>query len=103
MHAQRRGGVNEGDDRKNYYIHESVGIATGLLIAACHQAGLATLVHTPNPMKFLNGLCARPDAEKPVMILAVGHPAETATVPAVAKIKKPPEQILTVYRPDEAP
>ena len=51
--AQRRGGVREGEDRKNYYIHESVGIATGLLIAACHEAGLATLVHTPNP----TGVC----------------------------------------------
>ena len=58
--AQRRGGIREGEDKKNYYIHESVGIATGMLISACHNAGLATLVHTPNPMKFLNGICGRP-------------------------------------------
>ncbi|MBA84375.1 nitroreductase family protein [Thalassobius sp. S69A] len=101
--AQRYGVTDAGDRYKHYYVPESVGIATGMLITALHQAGLCCLTHTPNPMKFLNGLCARPDAEKPVMILAVGHPAETATVPAVAKIKKPPEQILTVYRPDEAP
>ncbi|MEZ5947320.1 MAG: nitroreductase family protein [Hyphomonas sp.] len=87
--AQRRGGVREGEDRKNYYIHESVGIATGLLIAACHEAGLATLVHTPNPMKFLNAVCGRPDTEKPFLILVAGHPAENTTVPKHALIKKP--------------
>jgi hypothetical protein len=52
--AQRRGGARAGDDLKNYYINESVGIATGFLIAALHAAGLATLTHTPNPMNFLN-------------------------------------------------
>jgi len=87
--AQRRGGVHSTDDKKNYYIHESVGIATGLLIAACHQAGLATLVHTPNPMGFLNEICGRPDTEKPFLILVAGYPAETAMVPKHALIKKP--------------
>lgn len=87
--AQRRGGVNTGDDRKNYYIHESVGIATGLLIAACQQAGLATLVHTPNPMSFLNQLCDRPKTEKPFLILVAGYPDERAMVPKHALKKKP--------------
>ena len=91
--AQRRGGVREGEDRKNYYIHESVGIATGLLIAACHEAGLATLVHTPNPMKFLNPICNRPETEKPFLILVAGHPADDAMVPKHALIKKPLEEI----------
>jgi iodotyrosine deiodinase len=91
--AQRRGGVNAGDDKQNYYIHESVGIATGFLIAALHDAGLATLTHTPNPMKFLNQLCDRPDSEKPLMLLVVGHPAPGATVPVHATIKKPLEEI----------
>ena len=91
--AQRRGGVHEGDDKKNYYIHESVGIATGILIAACHQAGLATLVHTPNPMRFLNEICGRPDTEKPFLILVAGHPAVDAKVPKHALIKKPLHQI----------
>ena len=91
--AQRRGGVREGEDRKNYYIHESVGIATGLLIAACHEAGLATLVHTPNPMKFLNRICNRPETEKPFLILVAGHPADDAMVPKHALIKKPLEEI----------
>ena len=87
--AQRRGGANAGDDKKNYYIHESVGIATGMLIAACHNAGLATLVHTPNPMKFLNEVCGRPESEKPFLILVAGYPAEDAMVPKHALIKKP--------------
>lgn len=93
--AQRRGGVREGDDRKNYYIHESVGIATGLLIAASHMAGLATLVHTPNPMAFLNTICGRPETEKPFLILVAGHPAEGAMVPKHALIKKPLEAVAS--------
>jgi nitroreductase len=87
--AQRRGGVHEGDARKNYYIHESVGIATGLLIAALHQGGLATLVHTPNPMSFLNTICGRPETEKPYLLLVTGYPAKDASVPRHALIKKP--------------
>lgn len=91
--AQRRGGVRAGTEKKNYYIHESVGIATGLMIAACQQAGLATLVHTPNPMGFLNAICGRPDTEKPFLILVVGHPAEGASVPKHALVKKPLAEI----------
>ena len=93
--AQRRGGIREGEDRKNYYIHESVGIATGMLIAACHNAGLATLVHTPNPMKFLNGICGRPETEKPFLILVAGYPAEHAMVPNHALVKKPIGEIAS--------
>ena len=93
--AQRRGGVKEGDEKKNYYIHESVGIATGMLIAACHNAGLATLVHTPNPMKFLNEICGRPASEKPFLILVAGYPEERAEVPKHALIKKPLEAIAS--------
>lgn len=96
--AQRYGVTNDGERYKNYYVPESVGIATGFLIAALHQAGLCCLTHTPNPMKFLNALCNRPDSEKPVMILTVGHPAAEAVVPAVAKLKKPLEEILSLHR-----
>lgn len=96
MFAQRWGSFDDGARFKNYYVPESVGIATGFLLVALHQAGLATLTHTPNPMKFLNALLGRPSSEKPLMILAVGHPNEHATVPAAAKIKKPPGEILTV-------
>lgn len=95
--AQRWGAFDDGTRFKNYYVPESVGIATGFLIAALHQAGLACLTHTPNPMRFLNGVLGRPASEKPVMILAVGHPADHATVPAVAKLKKPLDEILAVH------
>lgn len=91
--AQRRGGARAGENKKNYYIHESVGIATGLLIAACHTAGLATLVHTPNPMGFLSDVCDRPSTEKPFLILVTGHPAEGAMVPRHALEKKPLDDI----------
>lgn len=93
--GQRRGGLNPGDDFQNYYVTESVGIATGLLLTTLHAAGLATLTHTPNPMKFLNTVCARPDSEKPVMIVAVGHPAPDATIPVHALSKKPLEEIAS--------
>lgn len=93
--AQRKGGIHAGDEKKNYYIHESVGIATGMLISACHNAGLATLVHTPNPMKFLNGICGRPEAEKPFLILVAGYPAEDAMVPNHALVKKPLKDVAS--------
>jgi iodotyrosine deiodinase len=96
--AQRYGRTDDGTRYKNYYVPESVGIATGMLVTAIHHAGLVCLEHTPNPMKFLGPLCGRPEHEKPVMILPVGYPAETATVPAVAKRKKPLDQILTTFR-----
>ena len=96
--AQRYGLTKDGARYKNYYVPESVGIATGFLIAAIHHAGLVCLTHTPNPMKFLGPLCGRPDHEKPVMILPVGYPAEGATVPAAAKMKKPLDEIMTVFR-----
>lgn len=95
--AQRYGVTNEGVRDKNYYVPESVDIVTGFLIAALHHAGLVCLEHTPNPMKFLPEICGRPAQEKAVMILPVGWPADGATVPAVAKRKKPLDQILTVF------
>lgn len=96
--AQRYGLTDDGARYKNYYVPESVGIATGMLITALHKAGLVCLTHTPNPMKFLPELCGRPSHEKAIMIIPVGYPAEDATVPAVAKRKKPLDQILTVFR-----
>ncbi len=95
--AQRWGQFDDGTRFKNYYVPESVGIATGFLLTALHHAGLVSLTHTPNPMKFLNELLGRPASEKPVMIIAVGHPAADATVPAVSRIKKPLGEILTVF------
>ncbi len=74
-----------GNKHKNYYVPESVGIATGMLIAALHNAGLATLTHTPSPMKFLNRILDRPKTEKPAMILVVGYPTENAEVPDITR------------------
>lgn len=96
--AQRFGLTEDGTRYKNYYVPESVGIATGMLITALHHAGLCCLEHTPNPMKFLAQMCGRPEQEKPVMILPVGWPSDDATVPEVAKRKKPRDQVLTVLR-----
>ncbi len=95
--AQRYGEFADGTRYKNYYVPESVGIATGVLITALHHAGLVALTHTPNPMRFLNHMLDRPSSEKPVMIIAVGHPAVGATVPAVAKLKKPIGEILSEF------
>ena len=83
--AQRHGTGADGRRIKHYYVPESVGIASGLLIAALHNAGLATLTHTPAPMGFLNAICARPANEKPVILLVAGYPAEDATVPRIAR------------------
>ena len=94
--AQRYGLRADGSRQKHYYVPESVGIATGFLISALHHAGLSCLTHTPNPMKFLNGLLGRPKSEKPVMILVVGHPAKDAVYPAASALKKPIDEILTV-------
>jgi nitroreductase len=74
-----------GRKLKNYYTSESVGIACGLLINALHQAGLATLTHTPSPMKFLNELLDRPKDERAYMLIVAGHPAQDATVPVIGK------------------
>ena len=91
--AQRKGGIDEDGVTQNYYVNESLGIACGLLLATLHEAGLATLTHTPSPMGFLRDICGRPDEEKPLMIVVAGHPAEDASVPDHAVRKKPLEQI----------
>lgn len=91
--GQRKGGPNPGDQRQNYYVTESVGIAAGLMLATLHDAGLATLTHTPAPMKFLNTICQRPADEKPLMLVVIGHPAAGATVPTHAVKRKPITEI----------
>ena len=83
--AQRWGVTPQGKKVKHYYVPESVGIACGFLIAALHHAGLATLTHTPSPMGFLNEICGRPEHEKALILLVVGHPAEGCKVPVIAK------------------
>jgi iodotyrosine deiodinase len=93
--AQQKGGVSVEDQRKNYYVRESVGIATGFLINALHHSGLVTLTHTPKPMNFLNEICDRPKTDKAYILLVVGYPAENAQIPDHAMIKKSLEDIST--------
>lgn len=83
----------DGNKKKHYYVKESVGIATGMLITALHYSGLATLTHTPSPMGFLNDLLDRPEHERPFLLLVVGYPAEDVQVPDLAK--KPLNEIAT--------
>ncbi len=83
----------DGTHVKHYYVSESVGIATGLLIAAIHHAGLVSLTHTPSPMGFLNTILGRPANERPFLLLVVGYPAADAQVPVIAK--KPLEAIAS--------
>lgn len=82
----------DGRKSKNYYVQESCGIACGFFIAALHQMGLATLTHTPSPMRFLNELLGRPANERPFILFPVGYPADEAAVPAIGR--KPLEDIL---------
>ncbi|MCW9708413.1 nitroreductase family protein [Fodinibius salsisoli] len=74
-----------GKKEKHYYVKESVGIATGMLITAIHHAGLASLTHTPSPMGFLNDILGRPNNERPFLLLVVGYPAEDVQVPDITK------------------
>lgn len=91
--TQSYGLLPDGRRVKHYYAQESVGIATGFLIAALHHAGLATLTHTPSPMNFLNEVLERPRNEKPFLLLIVGYPAEGAMVPQITK--EPLDSIVT--------
>ena len=82
---QKYGELPDGRKVKHYYPTESTGLATGFLIAALHRAGLATLTHTPSPMKFLNEILGRPVSERPFLLLVVGYPADDARVPDIAR------------------
>lgn len=83
----------DGSKIKNYYVQESVGIATGMLITGLHRAGVATLTHTPSPMGFLNDVLERPENERPFLLLVAGYPAADALVPEIDK--KPLEEVVT--------
>ena len=82
---QKYGELPDGRKVKHYYPTESTGLATGMLIAALHRAGLATLTHTPSPMKFLNEILGRPKSERPFLLLVVGYPADDARVPDIER------------------
>jgi nitroreductase len=87
----------DGARRKHYYVQESVGIAAGMLIAALHHAGLATLTHTPSPMGFLARILGRPENERPYLLLPVGYPAEGCRVPDLTR--KPLAELLVEFAP----
>jgi len=86
--------TENGDRSKNYYVQESMGIATGFLISALHQCGLSTLTHTPSPMGFLSKVLKRPKNERAFILLVVGHPADDARVPVLDR--KPLSEVATV-------
>ena len=96
---QKFGRLEDGRKVKHYYPTESTGLATGILITALHQAGLATLTHTPSPMKFLNEILGRPTSERPFLLLVVGYPADDARVPDIRR--KDLEDFVTFI--DDAP
>ena len=91
--SESYGLTESGKKVRNYYVKESVGIATGMLITAIHHAGLASLTHTPSPMGFLNDILDRPDNERPFLLLVVGYPGEGVLVPDLDK--KPLGEIAT--------
>ena len=85
----------EGAKMKNYYVNESVGLATGFLLTAIHNAGLASLTHTPSPMNFLQEILERPENERPFLLIPVGYPAEEALVPDISRKKL--EEVMVLY------
>ena len=84
----------DGKKQKNYYVNESVGIASGVLLSALHHSGLVTLTHTPSPMGFLEDILGRPKNEKAILLIPVGHPNKNAKVPRL--VKKKFKQVCTV-------
>lgn len=92
---ERYGIQADGQKKKHYYVSESVGIATGILIAAIHNAGLVSLTHTPSPMGFLNDILRRPENEKPFLLLVVGYPTDDVRVPDIKR--KNQDEITTFF------
>ncbi len=91
--------IVNGEKRKNYYVTESVGLATGFLLAAIHNAGLVAVTHTPSPMNFLQELLGRPENERPFLLIPVGYPSDEAMVPNIER--KPLEEIAVFYIREE--
>jgi iodotyrosine deiodinase len=85
----------EGKKKNNYYVQESVGLATGILLAAIHNAGLVALTHTPSPMNFISKILSRPENEKPFLLIPVGYPADECWVPDIKR--KELEEICVFY------
>ena len=87
--------IVDGEKQKNYYVNESAGIAAGMFIAALHNAGLATLTHTPSPMAFLNQILERPKNETPFLLMPVGYPKQGTRIPDLRR--KPLDEIMKIY------
>ena len=87
--------IEDGVKHKNYYVNESVGLAAGFLLASIHNAGLASLTHTPSPMNFLQKILNRPENERPFLLIPVGYPAEDATVPDIGR--KSAAEVIAYY------
>ena len=87
--------VIDGEKVNNYYVNESVGLATGMLLTAIHNAGLIALTHTPSPMNFLTKLLNRPENERPFLLIPVGYPSNDAQVPDIER--KPLEEVMFMY------
>ncbi|PPR48890.1 MAG: hypothetical protein CFH15_01484 [Alphaproteobacteria bacterium MarineAlpha5_Bin5] len=93
---EKKYSINKNKKIKNYYVRESVGIATGILISCLHFSGIAMLTHTPSPMTFLNKILKRPSNEKPFILLVVGYPSEECRIPVFAKQKKTFSKIANI-------
>lgn len=93
--AQKHGLNEDGSKKKHYYVNESVGLATGFLLTALHNAGLATLTYTPSPMGFLQTILSRPENEKAFMVIVTGYPKNDAEVPELEK--KSSDDLFTIY------
>jgi len=87
--------LEDGEKKKNYYVNESVGLATGFLLAAIHNAGFVSLTHTPSPLNFLQKILDRPANERPYLLIPVGYPAADAQVPVLER--KPLEEVAKFY------
>ena len=94
---EKKYSVNKLNKIKNYYVKESVGIATGILISALHMSGICMLTHTPSPMGFLNKILKRPVNEKPFVLLVIGFPKKNCQIPIFSKKKKKLEEISSIF------
>ena len=94
---EKKYSIKNNDKIKNYYVKESVGIATGILISCLHLSGLCILTHTPSPMNFLNKILKRPPNEKPFVLLVIGMPKENCQIPVFAKKKKKLNEISSIF------
>ncbi len=97
QYLKKKNSIRNNKKIKNYYVKESVGIATGILISCLHYSGLSMLTHTPSPMNFLNTILKRPNNEKPFVLLVVGKPKDNCEIPVFAEKKKTFKKLVTIF------